>query len=202
MTTIITNDKFVDMIIDKINKQRLDERPALDSIRLVINAFIDSMRCVICLSGFNEAESFVIASGLDPLTITRLIEKIRERFFLHETEFGDKVAAFRFTNLIGNVKISFNIRPKDFKNVNNEFLNIKLLLKQYYKNELDDTYNLPVSSDSIEVDINAMDKVELLALFSELGEDELRNLINFLPPERLKMIYRTAFLRDSSQGRK
>lgn len=200
MTTIITNDKFVDMIIDKINEHRLEEMPASDYIRLAITAFIDTMRCIVCLSGFKDSETFVLAGKLEPLTIVDLVEKIRERYFLQETKFGEKTLAFRFTNLIGNVKISFDIRPEEFKNVNNEFLDIKVLLKQYYKNVADN--DVSVILGDMDADVNNMNKIELLALFSELGEDELRNLINFIPPERLKMIYRAAFDRDSLQGRK
>ena len=190
MTTIITNDKFDDILINKINEQKLEERPVTDAIRLVITACVDSTRCIVHLSGFKDSETFAIAGSLEPLAITRLIEKIREHYFLQETEFNDKVVAFRFTNFIGNISLSFNIRPEDL-NINNEFLNIRLLLKQYYKNEAGNN-----------VDVNNMSKAELLSLFSELGEDELRNLINFLPSERLKMIYMVAFDRNNSQGRK
>jgi len=199
MTTIITNDKFDDILINKINEQKLEERPVTDAIRLVITACVDSTRCIVHLSGFKDSETFAIAGSLEPLAITRLIEKIREHYFLQETEFNDKVVAFRFTNFIGNISLSFNIRPEDL-NINNEFLNIRLLLKQYYKNEAGNIYN--ASLDGINVDVNNMSKAELLSLFSELGEDELRNLINFLPSERLKMIYMVAFDRNNSQGRK
>lgn len=195
--TIITNENFADMFISKIN-ENINVKDINDYLKLIVTIYICNDNAIVQLFGFDKPEIFVTAGNLRALTITRLIEKIRELYPLYKVNFAEDKSVFQFINDIGNVSITLNVMPKTIGQNKNEFLAIVNLLKQYYEGEI---YNTLFDGQN-NIDINAMDKGSLLLLMGKLSTDELRTLISFLPPERISMINRSVSSENDALGRK
>lgn len=195
--TIITNENFADMFISKIN-ENINVKDINDYLKLIVTIYICNDNAIVQLFGFDKPEIFVTAGNLRALTITRLIEKIRELYPLYKVNFAEDKSVFQFINDIGNVSITLNVMPKTIGQNKNEFLAIVNLLKQYYEGEI---YNTLFDGQN-NIDINAMDKGSLLLLMRKLSTDELRTLISFLPPERISMINRNVSSENDALGRK
>lgn len=195
--TIITNENFADMFISKIN-ENINGKDINDYLKLIVTIYICNDNAIVQLFGFDKSEIFVTAGNLRALTITRLIEKLRELYPLYKVNFAEDKSVFQFINDIGNVSITLNVMPKTIGQNKNEFLAIVNLLKQYYEGEI---YNTSFDGQN-NIDINAMDKGSLLLLMGKLSTDELRTLISFLPPERISMINRSVSSENDVLGRK
>jgi len=193
--TIITNENFEDIFMTKINED-INSNPIEKRLLLIINVYICGDKTVIQLFGF-KPEIFVMSGTIKPLIITRLIEKIRNTYFLSKTEFKEDIGTFRFLNEIGNVTITLNVMPRGQDK--HEFIAIRDLLIGYYKDEEKKPYVPELISPDNSID--KMSKENLLLLMGKLGVDELRTLLGFLPPERIEMLNKIEFNSNDSLGR-
>jgi len=199
--TIVTNENF-----EQVLSARITEGIANNSIenilRIVINICFQNDKTIIEVLGDGPSENYACAGNLRPLSITRLIEKVREQCILSKTAFSDKNGSFRFINEVGNIMLTLNIFAKDLSVNIEEFLDIVELLRKYYENEAFEQAKKEEILENKPLDVRQMNKADLLILFGRLNEDELRSLLGFLPPERLNMINKTSITESGSLGRK